>query len=83
MTCRLVLAFVMLLTSAACVAAPERAQDGNSSLQLMASDGDWADDSFTGHAFVCVRLKTDSDVLEDCFGFFREPRVLRSSAGLA
>jgi len=73
MTCRLVLAFVLLVTSAACIAAPERAQDGNSSLQLMASDGDWADDSFTGRAFVCVRLKTDSDVLEDCFGFF--PRI--------
>jgi hypothetical protein len=65
-----VLAFALLLTSVACVAAPERAQGGDSSLQFMASDGEWADASFTSHAFVCLQRKTDSDVTEDCFGFF-------------
>ena len=48
MTCRVVLVCVLLLTSAAPVAAPERARDGTSSVPMMASDGDWADDSVTG-----------------------------------
>lgn len=65
-----VLAFALLLTSVACVAVPERAQDGGSSVQFMASDGDWADDRFTRHAFVCLQRKIDSDVTEDCFGFY-------------
>jgi hypothetical protein len=72
-----VLAFALLLTTLACVAAPERAQHRDMSLQFMASDGTWADSSFTGHAFVCLHQKTDSSVTEDCYGFY--PRAKGSA----
>ena len=67
---RNVLVFALLLTSLACVAEPEQSQHRDMALQFMASDGNWADSSFTGHAFVCLQLETDSRVTEDCFGFY-------------
>ena len=67
---RNVLVVALLLTSLACVTEPERSQHRDMALQFMAPDGTWADSSFTGHAFVCLQLETDSSVTEDCFGFY-------------
>ena len=36
----------------------------------MAPDANWTDRAFTGHAFVCIQLKTAKGVSEDCFGFY-------------
>lgn len=51
-------------------ATPAHAQPGKAVLKFMASDGNWTDRSFTGHAFVCVQLTTGKDVKDDCFGFY-------------
>jgi hypothetical protein len=69
------LAAVLCLTALPVI--PVRAADGIS-IQFMASDGNWADKSFTGHAFVCVQLQVGSGLKEDCYGFY--PR--KSGKGL-
>ena len=39
-------------------------------MQIMATDGNWADKSFTGHAFVCLQLRLSTGIKEDCYGFY-------------
>lgn len=63
----LILATVLSLVAPP--ALPARAADGIW-VQFMASDGNWADQSVTGHAFVCVQLQVSSGLKEDCFGFY-------------
>ena len=64
---RLVLSLVLLI---AAFGATPYAQPRNATLQFMAPDANWADRAFTGHAFVCIQLKTAKGVSEDCFGFY-------------
>ena len=42
----------------------------NALLQFMAPDANWGDKNVTGHAFVCIQLKTGTGLSEDCFGFY-------------
>ena len=52
---------------------------GEPSIQFMATGANWSDGSFTGHAFVCIQLPTNSGIKEDCFGFY--PRTAGSIFG--
>ena len=36
----------------------------------MATGANWSDSSFTGHAFVCLRLTVHNGIKEDCYGFY-------------
>ncbi|NKE71318.1 hypothetical protein [Candidatus Manganitrophus noduliformans] len=60
-------AAVLLCSVALCqsvIAAPEP------SVQFMATGSNWSDSSFTGHAFVCLQLPTNTGIKEDCYGFY-------------
>lgn len=48
---------------------PTRASD-DILIQFMASDANWVDKSFTGHAFICIQLKLNDGLKEDCYGFY-------------
>lgn len=62
---------VVLLTWACATfsAAPVNAAD-DIFIQIMASDANWTDSSFTGHAFVCMQLKLNTGLKEACYGFY-------------
>jgi hypothetical protein len=64
---RLIPSLVLIVTA---FGAPASAQPRQATLQFMAADANWADRGFTGHAFICVQLKTGSGATEDCFGFY-------------
>ena len=66
--CRLIPPLVLLI---AAFGAPGYAQSRNVTLQFMAPDSNWADPQFTGHAFICIQLKTGTGLNEECFGFYR------------
>ena len=51
--------------------APAHAQPRNLSLQFMAPDANWTDRSVTGRAFICIQLKSETGLSEDCFGFYQ------------
>lgn len=52
------------------VNSPAYAQQEPVIVQIMAADANWADKSFTGHAFICIQLKLSNGIKEDCYGFY-------------
>lgn len=39
-------------------------------VEFMASDTSWIESAYTGHAFMCIRLRINSGWKEDCYGFY-------------
>jgi hypothetical protein len=64
---RLIPSLVLVIAE---LCAPAYAQTRNFTVQFMAPDANWGDRSITGHAFICIQLKTGSRLSEDCFGFY-------------
>ena len=69
MSLRRLVTAVAVMTSVALTPRPDRPLDDYSIL-LMASEANWTDSSFTGHAFVCLQLRVNSGLKEDCYGFY-------------
>lgn len=61
----LLMAFLMIAVRTAAI----HAADGVT-IELMASNANWVDESATGHAFICVGLHLNSGIKEECFGFY-------------
>jgi hypothetical protein len=61
--------FTAVIALAIVVSSPARGAV-DITIQIMASDGNWKDQSFTGHAFICLQLPVSNGVKEDCYGFY-------------
>jgi hypothetical protein len=44
-------------------------------VEFMAAKPSWTKREFVGHAFLCVRVRTQSGIKEDCFGFYSKDGV--------
>jgi hypothetical protein len=39
-------------------------------VEFMASDVSWTNSEYTGHAFMCISITTNTGIKEDCYGFY-------------
>lgn len=73
---------LLLVCLASAWLTPEaHAAPGDITIEFMASNANWADQSMTGHAFICVGLHLNSGIKEECFGFYPKDGIKGSVYG--
>jgi hypothetical protein len=55
--------------------------DTGISLTVMASKISWTDAQYVGHAFLCIALRLNSGIKEDCLGFYPADNKIKSFIG--